>query len=262
MKYLLLGVLLFSAVIHAEPQADSSRGAKTIHVAAIDWCPQLCPLEGTSGFPDEHPGYLYELAQEVFKGSGYELEVKVYPWSRAIHMVQNGKALALLAPAKEEAPDLVYPLQAIGTQKMCFFTRANSQWQYAGLADLNRQSIGALYDAELGEVRPYFDEHREQFSLISVDSDYVHQGLKMLAARRLDSFIFPYAATQYVINTTFNPELFKIAGCLTPSDVFMAFTPKDEERQQVRVLTRLFDKRMQQLEQSGYITELLARYGL
>jgi len=254
--------MLFSAVIHAESQPVRSLSAKTIHIAAIDWCPQLCPLEGTSGFPNEHPGYLLELAQEVFKGSGYELEVKVYPWSRAIHMVQNGKALALLAPAKEEAPGLVYPLQAIGTQKMCFFTRADSQWQYDGLADLNDQSIGALYDAELGEVRPYFDEHRGQFTLISVDNDYVHRGLKMLAAKRLDSFIFPYAATQYVIKSTLKAEHFKIAGCLTPSDVFMAFTPKSEEQGQVGVLQRLFDRRIQQLEQSGYIAALLSRYGL
>jgi len=262
MNYLLLGLLLFSAVIHSEPQADVSRDAKTIHVAAIDWCPLLCPYENTSGFPDERPGYLFELAQEVFKGSGYELEVRVYPWSRAIHMVQNGKALALLAPAKEEAPDLVYPAQAIGTQKMCFFTRADSQWQYGGLADLKGQSIGALYDAELGEVRPYFNEHRQQFSLISVDSDYVHRGLRMLTAKRIDSFIFPYAATQYVINTTLNPELFKIAGCLASSDIFMAFTPRGEKQGQVRVLKHLFDQRIQQLEQSGYIAELLARYGL
>jgi len=95
-----------------------------------------------------------------------------------------------------------------------------------------------------------------------VDSDYVHRGLRMLTAKRIDSFIFPYAATQYVINTTLSSELFEIAGCLTSSDIFMAFTPKGEEQGQVRVLKRLFDERIQQLAQSGYVTELLARYGL
>jgi len=89
--------------------------ANTIKIAAIDWCPQIC-------LDVDKPGYTVDLIKEVFKDSKYTLVIDVFPWTRAIQLVSNGHYDALLAPAKKEAPNLIFPDIAVGYQQMCFFT--------------------------------------------------------------------------------------------------------------------------------------------
>jgi len=87
--------------------------AKTIKVAAIDWCPQICPNQ-------EKSGYVVDLVNKAFTDSDYQLQIDYFPWSRAIKYVLSGQYHALLSPAKAEAPQLRYPKIPVGKQDMCF----------------------------------------------------------------------------------------------------------------------------------------------
>ncbi|NQY95482.1 MAG: hypothetical protein HRT43_15050, partial [Campylobacteraceae bacterium] len=74
---ILLMILLFSHMLLA----------KNISIAAIDWCPQLCPKE-------HKDGYIIDILEELFKNSPYTLNIKTYPWTRAIAMTRQGQVLA------------------------------------------------------------------------------------------------------------------------------------------------------------------------
>ena len=76
--------------------------AETIKIAAIDWCPQICINE-------ESPGYTVELIKKIFQNSEYTVNIDIFPWTRAIKYVSEGRYDALLAPAKKEAPHLIFP---------------------------------------------------------------------------------------------------------------------------------------------------------
>lgn len=69
---------------------------KTIKIASIDWCPQLCPER-------EQQGYVTDIVREVFTESDYDLVIDFFPWPRAIKVVRNGEYEALLSPAKRIA---------------------------------------------------------------------------------------------------------------------------------------------------------------
>jgi len=88
---------------------------ETIKIATIDWYP-YCMTEN-----EELPGLLVEYVQEIYSRAGINIEFEVVPWSRAIYYTEKGVADALLAPAKSEATNLVYPENKIGTQRFCFF---------------------------------------------------------------------------------------------------------------------------------------------
>jgi len=43
-----------------------------LKIAAIDWCPQICP-----GKTD--PGYIIDIVEELFRSSPYEPVISIYP---------------------------------------------------------------------------------------------------------------------------------------------------------------------------------------
>lgn len=107
MRLLLALLLLTTAPLLA--------ASPVIRIAVIDWCPQLCPQQ-------EREGYILDLVREVYRPTEYRLQLDVYPWSRALAMVRQGKVDAVLSPARAEAPDLRFPRQEVGVQRMCFLS--------------------------------------------------------------------------------------------------------------------------------------------
>ncbi|WP_154715120.1 transporter substrate-binding domain-containing protein [Neptuniibacter caesariensis] len=103
-------ILIITSLLSAIGMADSKN---TIKIAAIDWCPQLCPNQ-------DQKGYIIDIVKEIYRDSGYQLEIETYPWSRALTMVRQGRVDAVLSPARAEAPALRYPQQEVGFQRMCF----------------------------------------------------------------------------------------------------------------------------------------------
>ncbi|RHW74735.1 hypothetical protein [Colwellia sp. RSH04] len=103
-----------------------------VKIAAVDWCPQLCPRGNVSG-------YINEILSSIYPSELFTLDIDYLPWSRAIKLVNKGDYQMLLAPTKEEAPDLKYPLYPIGIQQMCFFTLTDSNWSY-----INTDSLKGL----------------------------------------------------------------------------------------------------------------------
>jgi len=105
--------------VEASSLLNTDSEKNTISIAAIDWCPQIC-------YQDINNGYVVELVEEVFKGTRYQLDIDIYPQSLAIRLVTEGKADALLSPANAEALQLLFPVNEVGKQQMCFFTSKNS----------------------------------------------------------------------------------------------------------------------------------------
>lgn len=128
----------------------------TIKVAAIDWCPQLCVDELFSG-------YINEIINEVYSDKRYFLKVDYLPWSRAIRALRQGDYDALLSPAKDEAPDLIFPKNAIGTQQMCFFTLKGNPWNYQDEDSLAGLNIGVARDTSVEELNVYMEKNQERF---------------------------------------------------------------------------------------------------
>ncbi|MGF1756029.1 transporter substrate-binding domain-containing protein [Vibrio makurazakiensis] len=232
-----------------------STHSSTLKVNAIDWCPQLC-----TDF--ELNGYVMDTVDIVFKESPYELEAKTYPWTRAILGVYNGKSHALLSPAKNEAPQLLYPQHPIGVQRMCFFTSSSSNWKYTGLKSLKGMKIGIAYDTSIAELNDYVAEHKDQFEFFPYNHKFITRNLNMVSKHRINAFLFTYNSTVFTLKNLGLRDEFKEAGCVSSEPIYMAFSPNPNQASQIAEIMLFFDQRMQKLKSDGEISRIMARYGL
>lgn len=229
--------------------------AETIKIAAIDWCPQICPN-------DSKPGYVVDLVKEMFRDSGYQLEINYYPWSRAIKLVLSGQADALLSPAKAEAPSLIYPNNEVGVQRMCFFTEQDSKWQYRGTKSLAGLQIGIATDTSIEELNSYVADNLMQFQFQPYHERYIVQNAKKLQKNRIDAFLFTRNSTVFELNKAGIWHQFKEAGCVSNAKIYMAFSPVASLKDKVSKLIKLFDHKMEAINGSFYKEELMHQYGL
>jgi len=229
--------------------------AKVVNIASIDWCPQLCPKE-------HKDGYIIDILKIIFKNSPYTLNIKSYPWSRSIAMTKRGQVLALLSPAKAEAPNLTYPKLEVGKQMMCFFANKKSSWMYEGTKSLKNLKIGIASDTSIEELNEYVNNNSKQFQFIPYSQSYIEQSIKKLQNNRFDAFLFTKNSTIYKINSMGLKNQFKIAGCVSSANIYMAFTANEKFKKEVNEVIEYFDKKMYELKKTKVIGNIMQNYGL
>ena len=251
--------LLFYCLVLASPslaEETSTRVRKeVIHIAAIDWCPQIC-------LDSSHPGYVVELIKKVFENTQYQLSINIFPWSRAIKNVSSGKADALLSPAKSEAPNLLYPRFAVGYQQMCFFTKYNSSWHYNGVSSLKGIQIGIATDTSIEELNSYVKSHPWQFQFQPYHERYLAQNVAKLEKGRMDTFIFTKNSTLFALHKMRKQSDIKEAGCVEKSPIYMAFTSAPSKQIKISIMMSVFDRELSELKKTQYIKNLMASYNL
>ncbi|WP_120497128.1 ABC transporter substrate-binding protein [Kiloniella sp. EL199] len=250
-----LAIALLLAISSAKAQSLVEIQKRKLLVASIDWCPQLCPKA-------KQEGYIMDTVKEIFAESPYELEIVTYPWSRSIYMTRMGEVHALLSPARAEAPDLLYPKEEVGAQKMCFFASRGSAWTYQGEASLKGQMIGIAHDTSIEELNDYIAENKEGFHFLTYGPRYLPLSFRMVDGRRLNSFLFTYNSTVYALKKEGYADKIVSAGCVSKANVYMAFTPDLNKRAFVLEAMEYFDQKMKALVQAGRVPEIMKAYGL
>lgn len=253
----LIAVLLISSIAtYASTKEVAPDYPNKVKIAAIDWCPQICPDSSTN------PGYIIEIITEIFKGSPTELIIDYFPWSRAINSVRDGHYLALLSPAKSEAPSLIFPDVPVGMQRMCFYTLENSDWFYTGLESLKGVSIGLAKDTSIEELNEYLQAYPEQFQIQPYHERYIVQNVRKLAKKRMDTFLFTQNSTHYVLENESSLPAIREAGCVSSAYVYFALTPQFERSEETRDLKLFFESGLKKLSESGELDEILKKYNI
>lgn len=217
-----LRLLLALSLIYAiSAQARETKIPLTI--AAIDWCPQICPQS------KESPGYLVEIIQQIFKNSPYEIKIETYPWSRAIRLVRHGSANALLSPAKEEAPDLFYHQIPLSYQTHCFFKRRGDLWTYQGPEELINRDIIIYRDHSYGEIlKDYLAKKDMKKLILTYDDSYLDKAIKSLNTNRADAFLFTVnSVTHHLIKNNINSV--ERDKCIKKDMLWMPFSHEKKE---------------------------------
>lgn len=234
------------------PKEDSASKI-VIKIASIDWCPQLC-------LDEARPGYVNEIVKKVFPSSHYLVKVDYFPWSRAIKAVRQGAYDALLSPAKEEAPDLIFPKSEVGMQQMCFFVLKDNKWNYEGENSLKNIDIGVARDASIEELNSYMLNNLERFQFQTYLDRYIEQSAKKLMKGRFDTFVFTKQTTNYELRQLNLHTKIREAGCVSKANIYIAFTPRIDKREFVNRLINEFDTQMQILQTNGELDKILKKY--
>ena len=255
-NFILLPLALMCSFLSlAAQQSQHPQAKEKISIAAIDWCPQICPKD------ENHQGYIVDLVNEIYPKNEFDVQIDYVPWSRAIKYTRDGQAEAILSPAKAEAPDLIYPEQEIGSQTMCFFTLQDSMWNYQGIPSLVNLTIGIAQDTSIEELNEYVEKNRHQFQFQPYLDRYVEQNIGKLTKGRIDTFLFTKNTVLFLLEKNPNLPRLRNAGCVSSAKIYMAFSPQMPP-EKAKKLIKQHDDKLSKMHRNGDVDKILKQYGL
>lgn len=225
--------------------------AQDIRVPVDDFPPWKLTLNGEFiGGIDSH------LITALLSGFDYIPHYEVYPWKRCLLMMKSGYGdlISGITRNKERQEYLIYltPPYKTKSQKVLFVRRGMST-SFRNLKDLEQKTIGLLRGAR------YFPELNRNQAITKIETNTDLQGLKMVAAGRLDGFLLTLENGVYLLNE--NPHIKKdvemsIWRHNKAVEVYFAISKSSELTKQIDTL----EDRLKHLVESGEIEKIISRH--
>ncbi|GGB41443.1 hypothetical protein GCM10011316_11740 [Roseibium aquae] len=228
-----------------------SAQANELVIAADPWCPFNCEPGS------DKPGYMVEIAREVFEPLGYTVTYEQVNWARALVETREGKYAAVFGASIGDADDFVFPKEAQGKAGNAIFVAAGSDWSFSKPEDLSGKTIGLIRDYDYGDLGTQIETHGE--ASFAGGDDALETNIKKLLAGRLDALVeeasvFNYSADQMGVS-----DQVRLEGESEYDPVYIAFSPARPESGK---LAEELDAGMKALRSSGKLGEILSKYGL
>ena len=229
--------------------------SQTIKIATIDWSPYVCVSN------NKYPGILVEYVKAIYANTDYKIEFREYPWSRSIKMTEAGEVDAILAPAKNEAPNLIFPETNIGTQRFCMFTLKEDLWKYTGPKSVSGRLVIYPQDA-LPEELSIIIHNETMFYKMPYNSTYISKSTELLLCKRYNTILMTYYAVTDYLNKNNLSDRIKSSGCVSSQKLYLAFSPNQKKQKRIKQLIEIFEKEILQLKKSNYFQKVLKKYQL
>ncbi len=226
--------------------------AETITLVSDPWCPFACEAGGAK------PGYLIEIAQAALSPLGYQVGYQNLPFLRAEKYVSRGDANALVGVIRSpKRLDWHYPALAMGDGRVCYYTRADSNWRYKGPKSLSGQTVAT--------IKGYYYSDEIQAGLKFAESEAVSaemaldHNLQKLAQNRVSTVVEFSAVMEYKMANNSTDKL-RLAGCeAAAAPIYIAFSPAMANSAD---LAKKLSDGVAALRKSGKLKAILAGYGL
>jgi polar amino acid transport system substrate-binding protein len=204
LRFIGLGLLL---AVPGMLVGSGARAASTVHLVTD---------------PEKEGGFLVAITQRAFERAGYTVSISYMPWVRALQMVLNGDAEALLGAyhTPERAQRLLYT-EPIGSAELVFFALKDSGIRYQSLEDLRPYRIGTISGAR---YTPEFDA--ADFLMKEAVSDYV-LNLRKLLAGRVHVMVEKRSVVEHALAARFASQASRVVALdkpLTSAQFFNAFS--------------------------------------
>jgi polar amino acid transport system substrate-binding protein len=243
-----LPALLFSSIAHSQE----------LTVQADRWCPYNCE----PGSPA--PGYVVEVLQAIFEGSGTKIRYQIVPWDRALMQTRDGNSDAAIGATQNEVNTfgLLIGSESVGNSSDCLYVAANNQMKFSKVDDLdtlNRIGVASGYNYS-EEIDAWLKRPQNKSKVfVQKGEGPAETNARNLALGRLDGLIEDHYVMQQVIVKFGLEHKVILAGCQQQTKIFVAFSPKLKN---ATAMVKKFDDGMSKLRQSGRLSKILARYEL
>lgn len=230
--------------------------AEVISMRTDTWCPYACDPKSRK------PGFMVEIAQEVFKKHGHTIDYDVMNWARAITEVKTGKYVALIGCSKSDVEGFVIPKNPAGAMISYYYTAKNETWMYAGEKSLIGKKIGVINNYTYGdEIDKLVNKKNNIFVKVAGENPLLRI-IQMTETKRLDGFVENPVVLDYTLaNMKKDKNNFKIASANLANDpeLFIAFSPANKKSSEY---ARMLDEGIDELRRNGRLKVILAKYGL
>jgi polar amino acid transport system substrate-binding protein len=230
--------------------------AAGITLCADVWCPYNC-IPGS-----EHPGFAVDIAHEVFTAAGYTVEYQAEGWSRCVEDARAGRYTAIIGAIPSDAPDFIYPAEAIGISTDGYAVRKGDQFQFTGEQALDGRVLGLVRSYSFsGPIGAYIAAHANDASRVQYVSGNgaLAKNLGKLLAGRIDVVLDDGNVLRNAIADMGLEDRVTLAAADHPTPVFIAFSPAAP---QGRALAQILDRGIARLRASGKLAQIMASYHL
>jgi len=225
--------------------------AKDLVIAADPWCPFNCEPGS------DKPGYLVEIAKEVFEPLGHTVTYETVNWARALVTTREGQYDAVFGAARGDAEDFVFPSEPLGQAGNAYFVRQNDPWKLDKPEALSGKTVGLIRDYDYGGLEADIEKYATAEYVGG--NDPLPSNIKKLLAERLDVVVEEASVFNYTAGEMGVLDKVRLESSGDYDPIYIAFSPaKDDSKQ----LAADLDAGMAKLRESGRLKEILAKYGL
>ena len=121
--------------------------ADEINLGADLWCPYTCE-PGSS-----LPGFMIEIAQEVFKKHGHTIKYQNLSWARALADARIGRIDGAVGASRKEVVGFMIPQIANGNLLNYFYTLSTDPWFYKDEKSLYKKTFAVINGYSYGDYK-------------------------------------------------------------------------------------------------------------
>lgn len=227
--------------------------AKTqkLTIAATEWAP-------LTSSDSERNGLLADITSEALKRVGYESQVVILPWKRALEMTRKGRYDALLGASyvEERTLDFIYPTYAWRTYSYFHALKSSRTWQFKDLKSLCPATVGIL-------IGSFYRRQLLDSGCLKVhENSSIQQSMQMLMRGRIDLYLAVPEVLHYYINAEFpeaEDDIITLRPAYAEDKAYLVF-PKSLP--QSAELARDYDRGIELIKAEGTYAEIIKRHPL
>ncbi len=233
--------------------------AEPVRLASLEWEPYIGPA-----LPEQ--GYVAALIRAAFAENGVEVEIKFYPWARALHLARIGAVDGLVPEYFNASRESEFEFSATfpgGPLVLC--KRRSDAIVFAADPLLEPDTaLQALKAWRFGVVRGYLNTPAFDAAdyLIKEETSDDATNLRKLVFGRIDLAVIDRHVAEHLIHTRY-PGYTKEIECMTPAladmPLHIAFSRKSPRMPDALAA---FNLGLKALKADGRLAALRARYVL
>jgi len=232
----------------------SSLYADTITLVADDWCPINCTPNSSA------PGYVVEIARQVFEAAGHTVEYQYLSWNRALAEVSSGEYVGAIAATPKELPKGIFPDEALGSYGNDFIVKKGSKWRFTSMSDLKGVNLAVIQGYNYGKNMSAYIVNNPGKVIQMGGNDAVRRILLMMLKGRIDVYLEDRNIAFYTAKQHDLTDKFEIAGSEgKPINFYIGFSPAIA---QSKTYSQILSDGIVRLRNSGELKIILDKYGI
>lgn len=205
-------------------------------------------------------GMYVDIVKEVFDRMQQPINIRFYPWPRAVNMIKEGEADAIFPLGKDPERELFaeYPNEVLFEMPTSLFVRKDSPITFGGdFKPLSSYRFGVVRGAKFGEQ---FDEAVRNGAITRIEevTDF-HQNILKLVNNRLDIIVGPRHNILFLLKELkLQGAVKELSPSLTPPwFVYLAFS---KQRALSPELEERFVRTLQEMKRDGTYDKIIQAY--
>jgi len=227
-----------------------------IKLSSDPWCPFTCEPNS------DKPGFMVEIAKEIFKSAGHDVIYVKLNWARALADAKAGVVNGVVGAAKYDVPGFILPTRSNAKSFNYFFVLKDDPWFFNGVDSLKGKEFVIINGYSYGSVvDKLIAKKHKSFKKLSGEDPLLRM-IQMTESNRINGFIEDSSVLSYKLNSLMKKsDLFKVASANLAIDpnLYIAFSPTNPHSKEY---AKILDEGMIKLRKSGRLAEILKKYSL